>query len=1277
MGDDRGFQVVVVAVSEYADPPGALPSAATAERVTRRLAEWGGVELRSPPARTTAEAVRTHLDGWIATEAMPSSSFLYWVGHGWDDGDDLWLLTSDSTEPYRRSNAVKASEVADALRADWERRSAGGDGRAWTVAVFDCCGASVGISNIVHELTKVPARRPERLALLAVSTRGATFAGRFADQLEAALDALTPNDIELLVRDLLDAVADRLGGDAAAEGRLAKGAVLARTSPAAVVTMNLDALAELRRVVDELPAQVRSHFLVKAQGGEVGELAWYFSGREAETRELAGWLRSDASGLRVVTGEPGAGKSALLGHLVTLADGDLLRALQRAGLVGEVPADVRPPEGVFHTVLHLTGMRLEEALAAVGVGGVEDVLDRLSSAGRPVTVLADALDEAQEPERIAAMLLRRLAEVPGVKVLVGTRRSLEEGPDRPPPSRHELLDALGVVEGECLVVRRDAGAKAAYVRKRLAGLPHVDALATRITGPDQPFLFARLATTELLARPPLDPADPALDELLAGGYRGVFAHAVERLAAADPAARPLLRALAVARGRGLPRNGRVWATVAGVFDPQAVDLGEEAVDRLVAAAAPYLTLDGDGGQSVYRLAHQTFASAFAWEPVADASVATALLRLVEEGGGWDGANPYVVRHLPEYLALEPDRLEGVVTSVRWLARAFAVLGPDGLSSVLAWSGTVTLRPSLAIASRAVRRARVSLGYDPAQLAAQLHGRLHAERDPALRRLVAGLPDVAPPVWLRARTTHLRWQAELETTHAFPGKVRALAFGIVGERTVLAVGAGHDVYLWDPRTSRAATVLGNDGLRVTAVAVGHGVLATGAGYEGRVALRDSTAGARLAFDPPFVRASLAASGSLCVAEDVVVGAGRGGVEVWDAATGESLGHVEADWPAVAATSRGVVVAEMDHAYRLEVRELDTGKPIGPVVDDGGRPPTAIGVGEAGGRVLVAQAFRHGEIGVWDGQTGELVGRPDAGMQVRCLAIGDIDGRPVVAAAEETDEDRSLVVLREPAVDQPQQDWYGTRDTLLEVALLADGAHLGALTTLGDVVTVDPGTGALTRVPDQESIAIARRVLLVDDPSPALGVTPLGGDGPGPLHRDRPAEWPARCRALGVVGGRLTWGVGSCEGAVWLFDAEARKAVGGPFADVGDVVVIQRRKTSRPQRWVTGVALRGEMLARAYDGVVTLHDLATGRRIGDLEPHAYRALSVSLGEVGGRPAVATGGEGGVVAIWDLGSRRPAAQVTLDRPVTGVWLVRGGHMVVARTNDRSYHVFDVMAR
>ena len=86
--------------------------------------------------------------------------------------------------------------------------------------------------------------------------------------------------------------------------------------------MNLDAHRELRRVISKLPTEVRSHFLNKAQGAETGDLAWYFEGREKETRTLCAWLRDAPAGMRVVTGAAGSGKSALLGHLSVLADDD-------------------------------------------------------------------------------------------------------------------------------------------------------------------------------------------------------------------------------------------------------------------------------------------------------------------------------------------------------------------------------------------------------------------------------------------------------------------------------------------------------------------------------------------------------------------------------------------------------------------------------------------------------------------------------------------------------------------------------------------------------------------------------------------------------------------------------------------------------------------------------------------------------------------------------------------------------------------------------------------
>src|SRR5205814_8833043 len=93
--------------------------------------------------------------------------------------------------------------------------------------------------------------------------------------------------------------------------------------------------------------------------------------------------------------------------------------------------------------------------------------------------------------------------------------------------------------------------------------------------------------------------------LLQQGHGGLFFKAVARIEADSPASAAMLRALARGRGRGLPESGRIWVTVARALAPQ-LDISDDAARRAIELAAPYITLDGEGGQSTYRLAHQTF-----------------------------------------------------------------------------------------------------------------------------------------------------------------------------------------------------------------------------------------------------------------------------------------------------------------------------------------------------------------------------------------------------------------------------------------------------------------------------------------------------------------------------------------------------------------------------------------------------------------------------------------------------------------------------------------------
>lgn len=284
--------------------------------------------------------------------------------------------------------------------------------------------------------------------------------------------------------------------------------------------------------------------------------------------------------------------------------------------------------------------------------------------GRRFTVLADALDEAQDPYGIARHVLIEIAALPRCRVVLGTRASLHDDPDGPVDTGDLLAILSQDHVPEMLVVDSDKAAISTYVQLRLRAARNADALdvsdldirqvADLIREKDRQFLFARLAVHELLARPRLlDPQHRAeLNMLLRGDHRQLFATAVERLSGLSSAAVPLLAALAFGQGRGVPRSGRVWATMASALRPAGEAIDENDIDQLVTRAAPYIMLDAEYGQSVYRLAHRTFQEHFL--AIADAEDAHRRLAhgLIAYAGRDErrSLSNYVIKHLPAHVA---------------------------------------------------------------------------------------------------------------------------------------------------------------------------------------------------------------------------------------------------------------------------------------------------------------------------------------------------------------------------------------------------------------------------------------------------------------------------------------------------------------------------------------------------------------------------------------------------------------------------------------------------
>ncbi len=631
---NRPFDALTIGMSHYLHHEDLDGVDEHLQELRATIEELGGsvTQWTAEPKQRHAGEVASLLAEWVKP-ASPRSSMVIWIGHGEAKGRDAWLATYDTQRPMR-GTGIHPEIIAEHIINEWRRRAA--DDKAWFVVVIEACGAEQFVRQVASILFRTSGAVPQRLAIVGAGGTGATFLGSFHDALRATLDSYTDNDQEIQLKDLLGRLEDRLTEGLVVNINMHGAAPLPRQPVLPEgLTGPMNVYAELREYLQQLPPDERSHFVPRAQGAEQGELAWYFVGRRSERTRIARWLNQSANGMLIVTGRAGSGKSALLGNVLVHTHPVLLGLLRRVSYTDEAEADEQPQAGVFDAVIHLTGITpaalVHRIAAAAGLEQAPDAIDTATDwlveqlRPRRFTLLVDALDEAQEPVAIAGSVLRRLAALPRGRVVVGTRASTGEGPDQLDTPAENLLDALGRSSStDTVVVDRDSNAIATYVDRRLtnarrqhqlkADAKVIQNVAQLIADQQQQFLFARLAVHEILARPQLlsDQHRNDLKAMLQHDHRAIFESAVQRLTASSSVNFPLLEALALARGRGLPRADRIWAMVAEALGDD-IKVTEADIDALIHAAAPYIMLDSEDGQSVHRLAHRTFSEFFEFQ----------------------------------------------------------------------------------------------------------------------------------------------------------------------------------------------------------------------------------------------------------------------------------------------------------------------------------------------------------------------------------------------------------------------------------------------------------------------------------------------------------------------------------------------------------------------------------------------------------------------------------------------------------------------------------------
>jgi hypothetical protein len=345
--------------------------------------------------------------------------------------------------------------------------------RPLTLIILDVCYAGEVAVTAWHARMDVTRRRAWVLA--ATGPNDAAFGYRLSRALVAVLDRYRRREIRIdpsvryipprtVWQEIESTVNDLIKEDGGLPQKIITSLIPWHTDPSHLPFLPNPAFdpehATARGALAGVPVEIArladwaadpAHFIQRAAGVEPLGRDWedgYFCGRRAILCELSAWLDDPGTGpgLRIVTGKPGAGKSALLGILVCSAHPQLRRHTRALwhGL-----QDMAPGQDDRLVVVHARRLGLPQMVASLvrqleeitrphGVDAAHRVTGEETSAtaahlvglmphdGPPVTIVIDALDEAERPGDIAATLilpLAQLAQQPGsrLRLLLGTR----------------------------------------------------------------------------------------------------------------------------------------------------------------------------------------------------------------------------------------------------------------------------------------------------------------------------------------------------------------------------------------------------------------------------------------------------------------------------------------------------------------------------------------------------------------------------------------------------------------------------------------------------------------------------------------------------------------------------------------------------------------------------------------------------------------------------------------------------------------------------------------
>ncbi|MFE6337984.1 AAA family ATPase [Streptomyces sp. NPDC057798] len=1232
----------------------------------------------------------------VLSHGLPRTTGLYVLGsdstHLADTSVDAWLA---AIEDFPGRPAVlfllDLCHAGKAARQDWQLRTLDGSNRAWVMA-------AAGESQVALD-------------------------GRFTQAVAEVLNDIAEKRIQYhhdqpfidyywFVREVekrLDLLAEACGGlpqrvTAIATDRNAPDLPFLPnpchdSSPRGRVRTEIGAelSSELGSFLDEVVGL--AHFARHARGvagfpavsqDEDGE--GLFTGRAMETARLADWLEDEtATRICVVTGSPGAGKSALIGVLLCAAHPELRtrtrplweplgRSVTASAPLAVVHARQRTLRDMVDAVVRQLGLRPAapngEAPADWTVEALIDALRRL--AGPPPVVIVDALDETRYPHEVVRTLLQPLGTAvrpdgrPVCRLLLGARNEapfttlvetarasgvlVDLDATRPEDLEKDLREYIVKLLSAALGDALSDGSGQEAVTEFAAAT--ANALAGTATGP---YLMAALYASYALqdaVRPRLADASAARDlgaevpltlpGLLDLSFGQDHAHQLLR---------PVLAALAFAQGDGMPVSA--VTAVAWAFTPAGVPVDATAVGQLLVDVKVFLRSVPDRGTVLYGLLHESVADELRRRPVPmDRSLSDTPENLVYEAllgamrvgpddrPSWGAQHGYQLRHLAQH-AVDAGRLDELCIDPEFLVHA----DPDWLAPELRHAVSEPARSAAAVyLTSAHLHRRVEAGQRRHILA--LDAVRHEARTFA-DRLADPTPGTGSPmVWRPSWATGGRISAAHAFTLQVPDdRVTALAATTVRDTPFVVTGSrSGKVRVWNTGTGRQKALADPGFGEVQALVctdVGGDPVLLGAGRGGALALWDLPDLTRrpLPLDGHAATVRALACGEVAGSPYALTADESGRLLQWDL-DGEDpvsplrLPRGQARITALTQTrdengkALGVTADDTD---RVRFWSLVTEEERGPGI----RHPTpvrALATLTARGLEQVVTAGEDGHVRLWNARTHELTACSAAPHDGHVYALTCVTGAGGVR-------------ILSGGSDGTIRSWDPEEDSHLLSEVNRFVGHMGAVTALAHPasdppVVVSAGTDPVLRVWNvpwerqspstpvgHTSWVTALSVAALPD---RVLLASAGADGH--IHRWHLTDGTPYGSMPIAAGGAPVHTLAST-----VLDGRPVLAAGGADGSIqlldlanGTPCGAPITTDAGPVHALTATDLdsRPVLLSGGADGVLRCWDAASGDRRGlPFVGHGGGINAVARVDVEGRPTAVSCGDDGTLRTWDL--------------------------------------------